>query len=121
MKFQKGNKAAKGGRRNPPGGRPTNQERAAKKAAADRARERIETEVDEVMDEYLRLAKGGKIKKNSSPQTVRHCVERWLPPARHAVDINVNGPEEFYRALAAARAAKTQTPTIDVPRARKEV
>jgi hypothetical protein len=106
MKFQKGNKAAKGGRRNPPGGRPSKEEVAAKKVAAERAREKIEAEVDEVMDEYLRLAKGRKIKKNSSPQTIRHCVERWLPPARQAMDLAVGSPEEFYRALAAARAAK---------------
>ena len=79
MKFQKGNKAAKGGRRNPPGGRPTNEVQAAKKVAAERAREKIEAEVDGVMDEYIRLAKGGKIKRGSSPQTIRHCVERWLP------------------------------------------
>src|SRR5262245_47208423 len=30
MKFEKGNKLAKGGRRNPPGGRPTKEELAAK-------------------------------------------------------------------------------------------
>jgi hypothetical protein len=92
---------------------------AEKKVAAERARERIESEVDTVMDEYLRLATGGKIKKGSSPQMIRHCVERWLPPARHAIDISVDSPEEFYRALEAARRreAETQTPTIDVPRA----
>ena len=36
------------------------------KVAAERAREKIEAEVDEVTDEYLRLAKGGKVKKGSS-------------------------------------------------------
>jgi hypothetical protein len=55
------------------------------------------------MDEYLRLAKGRKIKKSSSPQTTRHCVERWLPPARQAMDLTVDSPDEFYRALEAAR------------------
>src|SRR5882724_2993593 len=108
----------KGGAR-PGAGRPSNQEQAAKKVAAERAHERIEAEVDKVMDEYLRLAKGGKIKKGSSPQTIRHCVERWLPAARQGLDISVDSPEEFYRALEAARRleAETQTPTIDVPRA----
>jgi hypothetical protein len=71
----------KGGAR-PGAGRPSNQEQAAKKLAAERAREKMEAEVDGVMNEYLRLAKGGKIKKGSSPQTIRHCVERWLPPAK---------------------------------------
>jgi hypothetical protein len=99
----------KGGAR-PGAGRPTNQEQAAKRVAAERARERIETEVDEVMDEYLRLAKGGKVKKGSSPQTIRHCVERWLPPARHGVDVSVDSPEEFWRAYAAAKAQPQQKP-----------
>jgi hypothetical protein len=103
--FKKGNREATKRKRRA-GGRRTNQEQAAKKVAAERACERIEAEVDEVMDEYLRLAKGGKVKKGSSPQTIRHCVERWLPPARQAMDLAVGSPEEFYRALAAARAAK---------------
>ena len=102
----------KGGAR-PGAGRPSNQEQAAKKVAAERAREKIEAEVDEVMDEYLRLAKGGKVKKGSSPQMIRHCVERWLPPARHGVDISVDSPEEFWRAYAAAKATPQQRPPIE--------
>jgi hypothetical protein len=107
MKFRKGNRQAKGGKREG-AGRPTNQEQAAKKVAAERAHERIEAEVDEVMDEYVRLAKGGKVKKGSSPQMIRHCVERWLPPARQAKDLTVDSPEEFYRALEAARRAEAE-------------
>jgi len=81
----------KGGAR-PGAGRPSKEEQAAKKVAGERARERIEAEVDEVMTEYLRLATGGAIKKHSSPQTVRHCVERWLPPARQGIDISLDSP-----------------------------
>ena len=116
--FKKGNREATKRKRRA-GGRPTNQEQEEKKEAVERAHERIEAEVDEVMDEYLRLAKGGKVKKGSSPQMIRHCVERWLPAARQGIDITVDSPEEFYRALEAARRleAETQTPTIDVPRA----
>jgi hypothetical protein len=110
MKFEKGNKLAKGGRRNPPGGRPSKEEVAAKKVAVERARERIEAEVDAVMNEYLRLATGGKIKRGSSPQTVRHCVERWLPAARQGIDISIDSPEEFWRAYAALKATPQQKP-----------
>ena len=78
--------------------------------AAERAREKLEEKVDEVMDAYLQLATGGKIKRGSSPQTIRHAVERWLPPARHGVDVSVDSPEEFWRALAAARAQPQQKP-----------
>ncbi len=110
--FKKGNREATKRKRRA-GGRPTNEEQAAKKAAAERARERIEAEVDAVMDEYIRLATGGKIKRGSSPQTIRHAVERWLPPARHGVDISIDSPEEFYRALAAARATPQQRQPIE--------
>jgi hypothetical protein len=110
--FKKGNREATKRKRRA-GGRPTNQEQAAKKVAAERACEKIEAEVDEVMSEYLRLAKGGKVKKGSSPQTIRHCVERWLPPARHGVDITVDSPEEFYRALEAARRLDPPRPPIE--------
>jgi hypothetical protein len=105
--FQKGNREATKRKRRV-GGRPTNEAQAAKKVAQERARERIEAEVDWVMYEYLRLAKGGKVKKGSSPQTIRHCVERWLPPARQSMDIAVGAPDEFFRALDAARRAGEQ-------------
>jgi DNA invertase Pin-like site-specific DNA recombinase len=105
--FQRGNReAAK--RKRFAGGRPTNEERVAKKQAAEQARERIEAEVDIVVSEYLRLAKGGKVKKGSSPQTIRHCVERWLPPARQAMDITTGTPEEFYRAIEAEKRSREQ-------------
>ena len=55
----------KGGAR-PGAGRRSNEAVATMKVAAERAREKIEAEVDEVTDEYLRLAKGGKVKKGSS-------------------------------------------------------
>jgi hypothetical protein len=102
VKFQKGNRQARGGKRKG-AGRPTKAEQEEKKVAAERAREKMEAEVEAVMDEYLRLAKGGKVKKGSSPQTIRHAVERWLPPARHGVDISVDSPEEWYRAIAASK------------------
>ena len=105
MPFQKGNKLSPGGRKGGKGGRPTAQQQAAKQVAAERARERLEAEVDEVMDEYLRLAKGGKVEKGSSPQTVRHCVERWLPSARQGIDVSVDSVdslEKYYQALEAA-------------------
>ena len=114
MPFQKGNKLSPGGRKGGKGGRPTAQQQAAKQVAAERARERLEAEVDEVMDEYLRLAKGGKVEKGSSPQTVRHCVERWLPSARQGVDVSVDSPEKFWQALEEAqRLEKEQKNTYE--------
>ena len=103
--FQKGNREATKRKRRA-GGRPTNEEQALKKAGMERAREKMEAEVDSVMDEYLRIAKGGRVKKGSSPATIRHFVERLIPPARSALDMAVGTPEEFYKAIQEARRHK---------------
>ena len=107
VKFQKGNKQAKGGKREG-AGRPTNEAQAEKKGAAILARERMEARVDAVMDEYLRIAEGGRVKKGSSPATIRHFVERLIAPARSALDVAVGTPEEFYRAIQQARRARSE-------------
>jgi hypothetical protein len=96
--FQKGNREATK-RRRCAGGRPTREAQAQKKLAGDRARERIEASVDAVMDEYIRLAKGGRVRKGSSPATIRHYVERLVSAARQGIDISTNGDlEQFYKA-----------------------
>jgi hypothetical protein len=100
--FKKGNREATKRKRHA-GGRPTNEAQVEKKAAAVRARERMEARVDMVMDEYLRIAEGGRVKRGSSPASIRHCVERLIPPARAALDIAVGTPEKFYRAIQEAR------------------
>jgi hypothetical protein len=90
MKFQKGNKFAKGGRRNPPGGRPTKKQQEIKKAAAEIAKEFIETHVQRFLDSYLdlgtgkvieRLDKDGNVVKlvMLDPATVRHAIDKILP------------------------------------------
>jgi hypothetical protein len=43
----------------------------------------------------------------------RFLLERFLPAARQGIDINIDSPEEFYRALAAARATPQQKPPIE--------
>jgi hypothetical protein len=68
------------------------------------AREKMEARVDSVMAEYLRIAEGGRVKRGSSPATIRHFVERLIAPARSALNIAVeHAPEEFYRAIAQAQ------------------
>jgi hypothetical protein len=100
--FQKGNREATKRKRRA-GGRPTNEAQMEKKAAAVRARERMEAGVDAVMDEYLRIARGGTVKRGQSPATIRHFVERLIPPARSALEIAHGTPEEFYRAIQDAK------------------
>jgi hypothetical protein len=79
QRFKKGNKEALKRKRRA-GGRPTKEQQAEKKATQELAREKLEARVDPVMDEYLRLAEGGKVKKGSSPATIRHAVDHLLPP-----------------------------------------
>jgi hypothetical protein len=90
MKFQTGNKLAKGGKRNPPGGRPTKEQQEIKKEAAQIAREFFETHVQGFLDSYLdlgtgkvieRLDKDGNIVKlvMLDPATVRHAIDKILP------------------------------------------
>jgi hypothetical protein len=90
MRFQKGNKLAKGGKRNPPGGRPTKEQQEIKKAAAEIAKEFLETHVQGFLDSYLDLGTGKVIErldKNGTvvklvmldPATVRHAIDKILP------------------------------------------
>jgi hypothetical protein len=75
MRFQKGNKFSKGGIRGNKGGRPSKEQQEIKKAAAEIAREFIETHVQKFLDSYLRLSTG----KFIDPVTVRHAIDKILP------------------------------------------
>jgi hypothetical protein len=92
MKFEKNNKAAKGGLRNPPGGRPTKEQAEIKKEAAQIAKEFIETHVQGFLDSYLDLGTGKLIEQKNKagktvkvkfipadPATVRHAIDKILP------------------------------------------
>ena len=43
------------------------------------------------------------------PATIHFWIERFVPAARQGVDITVDSPEEFYRALEAARRLEAET------------
>ena len=72
MKFERGNKAAKGGKRNPPGGRPTK----AQLAERESLRQAIEREREEragvLAARYVEMAQ-------EDPATMRHLVDKVLP------------------------------------------
>jgi hypothetical protein len=86
-----------GGRRNPPGGRPTREQAEIKKEAAEIkkeaaqiAKEFIETHVQEFLDSYLDLGTGKVIERKGKdgkvvklvmldPATVRHAIDKILP------------------------------------------
>jgi hypothetical protein len=121
MKFQKGNKLAKGGKRNPPGGRPTKEQQEIKKAAAQIAKEFIETHVQKFLDSYLDLAAGKVIERLDKdgnvvelvmldPATVRHAIDKILPDEQmqHAQPVQIIF-QDF------ARAARSQLSPKDIP------
>jgi hypothetical protein len=120
MKFQYGDKFAKGGKR-PGAGRPTKEQQEIKKQAAEVAREFIETHVQKFLDSYLDLAAGkvierldkdGKVVKlvMIDPATVRHAIDKILPDEQmqHAQPLKIIF-QEF------ARAAPSQLPPKDIP------
>src|SRR5215813_12227060 len=90
MKFEKGNRAAKGGRRGNKGGRPSKEQQEIKKAAAEIAREYIEKNVQPILETYLGLAAGKVVKRiaedgaktfelSVDPPTTRHAIDKLLP------------------------------------------
>jgi hypothetical protein len=90
-----------GGRRNPPGGRPTKEQQEIKKQAAEIAEESkkqaaqiakefIDTHVQQFLDSYLGLGTGKVIERKCKdgkvvklvmldPATVRHAIDKILP------------------------------------------
>jgi hypothetical protein len=72
MKFEKGNKAAKGGRRNPPGGRPTKAQAVEKESFRQALERQREERAQELASAYYDTAL-------SDPATLRHCVDKVLP------------------------------------------
>lgn len=71
MPFRKGHKY--GGKKDPPGGRPTKEAIAARQYAESKARAKLEAATDSVMDKYLKFAK-------KDPATTRHAVDKLIPP-----------------------------------------
>ena len=120
MKFQKGNKAAKGGRRNPPGGRPSKEKLRIREEVKRLVELELEKHVMAVIGAGKRIATGVKRRKHN-PKTgtiyyeleydgamIRHWIDKFVPDAAKTLGINLNGPEEFYRALEAARRRKDE-------------
>ncbi len=87
MKFQKGHKLAKGGRRTPPGGRPTKAqvvEREAEIRGLERAKAILEKEIGrqakKIVEKYISFAM-------KDPATMRHLVDRFQPAAKQEIGI----------------------------------
>lgn len=101
-KFQKGNKKAKGGKREG-AGRPTKVQQEAKKLAGELVRDFLETNLGEVLQTYLDNAKGhwearyteGKNAKEYKvwvvdAPTTRHWIDKLLPAAKSEIGLTGN-------------------------------
>ena len=124
MKFQDGNKLGKGGKR-AGAGRKSNQVKANEAEAIRIFREKLAGNFSEFFRLCKKLCKGVKRKKfypKGHPKegdeyiemeydtaTLRFLIERFVPPAKTAMDLNVRDtPEEWYRAIRAAKEAKAK-------------
>ena len=99
MKFQKGHKLAKGGKRNPSGGRPTKAQTELKKLAADHVKRYIEDRLKPIMDAYISLATGqrmGNSRRSLDPATCRHAVERFVGPAPRTLTLDLADTVESF-------------------------
>src|SRR5262245_41695443 len=90
MPFDKRNKYGKGGKRKG-AGRPTKTKREIKKEAAIIAKEFIETHIQSFLKSYLKLGTGKKL----DPATVRHAIDKFVPP-RAAEDAKGRTPPAMY-------------------------
>ena len=93
----------KGGKRNPPGGRPTKAQQQVKelvkKLALDMAKHYLEKNFKPIMNAYLSLASGVKIDgvlKRLDPATCRHAVERAIGPAPRTLNVDLQDSIESF-------------------------
>ncbi len=99
VKFQKGNKVGKGGKRNPPGGRPTKVQQEVNRLAADMVKKYIEDRLRPIMDTYISLASGepcGRARRKLDPATCRHAVERFIGPAPRTLTLDLQDTVETF-------------------------
>jgi hypothetical protein len=82
-KFQRGHKFAKGGLRNPPGGRPTKAQAEEKKLAAEKAREIIEGNAERLTNRYVKRALSPNADK-----ILMHAVDKLVPAAKQELKIS---------------------------------
>lgn len=84
-------------------GRPSKLERAAERLAQEKMADYLLSKARPVLDTYIALALGkseGKKKRKLDPATVRHFIERFIPPATKTIHLmNDRTIEDFYDLL----------------------
>lgn len=99
MPFQKGHKLAKGGRRNPSGGRPTKEQAAVKKLAKEIAWEWVEKNARQLMETYGAFAIGTVVERKTSKGKkefhllvdsgiTKDAVGKLIPAAKQQIELS---------------------------------
>ena len=78
--FKKGERKRNQGGRRPGAGRKSKEQKVREEATEKRLRDEMFKHGWKILDEYIRIAKGGKMKKGQSPATLRHAIDKLLPP-----------------------------------------
>ena len=105
MGFKRGNdpNRAKGGKRNPPGGRPTKEEQQIKQTVADKVQAYIDDNVDSALGSYKKLTEVREVNHYDKEgnllfteevidgATVRHWIDKFIPAAKQELDITHKG------------------------------
>jgi hypothetical protein len=113
MKFQLGNKLSER-RKNRRGGRKTKARKIAEAEAIREFREELAGDLHEFFLLAKKLCKGVRRRKYSPKGEVyyeteydtsmlRFLIERFIPPAKTTMDLNVNGPEKYLQAIEKAK------------------
>jgi hypothetical protein len=92
MAFQKGNKFGKGGRNNPPGGRPTKEQQEKKRIEAETAKAIIEKHAAKLANRLVNDAMTVEGRRS-----LHVAINKLVPDARQVIDLNISTPEDFYR------------------------
>ena len=81
MRFQKGNKLGKGGRKDPPGGRPTKEQAEQKRLEAETARAIIEKNAKKLAVRYVSRALANKADK-----VLMHAIDKLVSHAKQEIE-----------------------------------
>lgn len=96
--FEKGHKLSKGGRRNPPGDRPTKAEAQFKENLKAEVERQAQEKVKAIAKKYISRATGPK-----GDKVLMHLIDKVMPDTKQVIDLNISSPEDFYRDIQEAK------------------
>jgi hypothetical protein len=111
MPFEKGKRHPNQGGKRTAAGRKSNQQKATEAEATRIVQETLAACFGELIELAKKVCRGVKRRKHNSKTgetyyeteydtaTLRFLIERFIPPAKTTMDMNVNSPDEDYRKI----------------------